>query len=213
MESIIQIVHFDSKLIIGVLGAIGGSLLTIIVQYVLLRRSYSLKLWERLIDKRINAHMKVMEVATELRSMFIISSSSDSSVIVRSPNVLFNKESLDAWWTKLGTLILEHSTWLNTKTKREVNYLQDYIVNLNRHLSHIPSEKYPLVGVIVRQDFVDISSHLEKTSYKFFKGEVRQLKLPNLNRWHKFKIPKTNKRLHQTLMVTKSELIERIYKV
>jgi hypothetical protein len=45
---------------------------------------------------------------------------------------------------------------------------------------------------------IAMASNLESISYVFFDRDVRKLRLSNLNDWHKYPRPQTEKRLKET---------------
>ena len=99
---------------------------------------------------------------------------------------------------------------MTTETKRELNFVQDYLVNLFQLLSNVDSNKYLAIGQVIRQDFIDLSSTLEKKSFAFFKNDVRRLTLSDPEIWHKYKRTITEERLKETALFKQCEKILRI---
>jgi hypothetical protein len=60
----------------------------------------------------------------------------------------------------------------STPVKRELNFVQDYFVTLYTKMSALPSANFPIVGCLVRQDFIDLSNGLEKTACTPFSPSV-----------------------------------------
>jgi hypothetical protein len=193
----------NASAIFGLLGALGGGVLSYIVTSLQKRREFDLQVWSRLFDRRIAAHEKVIALAVEMRVMVGLGGVDASGEVRRSPQVLLSKEEFEGWFTRFTHLSLEGTTWLSTSTKREVNLVQDYLITLHMHLAAIPSERYLEVGEIVRQDFVDLSSSLEKKAFEFFTSDIKKLRLNNLEDWHKYKRPETERRLQATSLVSK----------
>jgi hypothetical protein len=71
------------------------------------------------------------------------------------------------------------------------------------YLEHVPSDKFLLLGELIRQDFIGLSSSLEKTAFKFFQSGIGKLKPDSLDKWHKYKRPETEKRLASTVLVNR----------
>jgi hypothetical protein len=65
----------------------------------------------------------------------------------------------------------------------------------------VPSDTFLQLGELIRQDFVDLSSSLEKKAFQFFQTGIRKLRPDSLNQWHKYKRPETERRLGSTLLV------------
>lgn len=170
---------------------------------MLKKRDFSLRLWDKLLDKRIKAHENVISMALEMRVMVSWGNFEDEGDVARAPQVLMSNEVFEQWFTKFTQLTLEGSTWLTTDCKRELNFVQDYIVTLHQNLSGIPSILYLDIGQIIREDFIKLSSTLEKKAFDFFSKEIDQLKLNNLNDWHKYERSMTKERLNKTALIEK----------
>jgi hypothetical protein len=98
---------------------------------------------------------------------------------------------------------------LTTATRREVAFVQDYLVTLHMHLIGIPSEKYFELAQLIRQDFIDLSSSLEKTAFGFFERGIRKGRLDSPAAWHKYKLPVTERRLMNTALLRSIEALGR----
>jgi len=68
--------------------------------------------------------------------------------------------------------------------------VQDYFVTLHIHISGVSSERFPAMGSFLRQDFIDMSSNLEKCAFAFFETEAM-----------KYPIEETNRRLGETILI------------
>jgi hypothetical protein len=54
------------------------------------------------------------------------------------------------------------------------------------------------LGCIVRQDFIDMSSSIEKMAFQFYSKKVFKLNIENKKKWHKYEKEVTSKRLDET---------------
>ena len=90
------------------------------------------------------------------------------------------------------------STWVSTEVTREVNYIQDYLISLAEFLRNIDEKYYPEIGRIIRNDFITLSSNLEKLSFSYFSNELMKQKLNDLSKHHKYPIETTNKRFSES---------------
>ncbi len=196
--------------IFALLGALGGGVISFYASWMLKKRDFSLRLWDKLLDKRIKAHENVLSIALEMRVMVSWGNFEDNGDVARAPQVLMSKEVFEQWFTKFTQLTLEGSTWLTTETKRELNFVQDYLVTLHQNLSGVPSDKYLLIGKIIRQDFAELSGRLEKKTFYFFSKGINQLKLNDLDDWHKYERSETEKRLNKTALIEKWQSIKKL---
>lgn len=207
--TLLQFLQQNSSAVFGLAGALGGGILSFIATSLHKRRDFDLQMWSKLYERRIAAHERVIQVAVEMRIMVSAGHADASGEVRRSPRVLLSKEDFEAWFTRFTELSLEGTTWLTTSTKRELNFVQDYLVTLHMHLVGIPSESYLSVGELVRQDFIDLSSSLEKKAYEFFARDIRRLRLHSLNDRHKYDRPETERRLKASALLTRSEEVSR----
>ncbi len=198
-----QFLQANSSAVFGLVGALGGGILSFIATTILKRRDFNLQMWGKLLERRISAHQKVIAVAVEMRVMVCLGGFDERGEFRRAPQVLISKEEFERWFTRFTQLTLEGTTWLTTDAKREVNFAQDYLVTLHLHLADVPSEKYLAVGEIVRQDFIDLSSTLEKKAFEYFQEGIHRLRLDSLDKHHKYKRPETEFRLRSTALLGK----------
>jgi hypothetical protein len=193
-----QIIRDNTSALIGVCGVVIGAVVTFLASWALRKRDYDLRLWDKLIDRRIDAHEKLINHAHQMRVMIARNGFDESGEVIRYPQVLSSRDVFEDWFADTIRSIGSASTWLSTPAKCEANFLQDYLVTLHINLRSVPSSRFPDVGLIVRKDFIDMSSNLERISYIFFDRDVRKLRLNNLNDWHKYPRPQTEKRLNET---------------
>jgi len=195
--------------IFGLIGALGGGVLSFIAAYMMKKREFDLQMSGKLIDRRIKAHEQVIILAVEMRVMVPLGGVTNDGDIRRAPQVLLSKEAFDGWLTRFTQLSLEGTTWLTPIAKRELNFVQDYLITLHQYLTKFPSESYLVVGEHIRSDFIDLSSSLEKKAYEYFETGIRKLRLDSLNHWHKYKLPVTEKRLLATVLLRNGGQIEK----
>ena len=188
----------NASALIGLFGVITGAVVTFLAGWALRKRDYDLRLWDKLIDRRIDAHERLISHAHEMRVMVARNGVDEGGEVLRYPEVLCSRDVFEDWFANTIKSICFASTWLSTPAKREANFLQDYLVTLHINLGAVPSSRFPDVGLIVRQDFLDMSSSLERISYLFFDRDLRKLRLSNLNDWHKYPRQQTEKRLKET---------------
>lgn len=193
----------------GLLGAFLGGFLSFFASWAIKNREYSLRIWDRLLERRIKSHENLIAIAVEMRVMVTLGGKEDDGEIARSPHVLFSKEVFEAWLARFTQRTQEGSTWLTTKAKREVNFVQDYLVTLHASLAEVPSDKYLAVGQVLRQDFISISSELEKSAYDYFENEISKRKLSQLSEWHKYPRQHTEARLTSTALISKWDSVRK----
>jgi hypothetical protein len=205
---LIEFINKNASAIFGLIGALGGGAITFLTTWFIKKREYDLRLWDKLLERRIKAHENVIDVALEMRVMVALGGIDNNGEVARAPQVLLSKDEFERWFIRFTQLSMEGTTWLTTAAKRELNFVQDYLITLHQNLSNVPSEGYLSIGQLIRQDFIDLSSELEKNAFSFFECEMRELKLNSLNEWHKYERQVTEKRLKETVLLSCWEKVQ-----
>ncbi len=187
--------------IFGLIGAFGTAILSSVASWLLRKRDYDLRVWDKLLERRIRAHENIIGIALEMRVMVAFKGSGAEGEFVRAPQVLISKKEFEEWFTKTIATVVEASTWLSIDAKREVNYLQDYLTILHENISVFPSETYLKIGTVIREDFLASSSSIERTAYSFFEKDIRRLKLSDINKPHKYLREEMEQRLKSSRLL------------
>lgn len=189
---------FMEKEFFAVYGVLSGVCLTLLGTWFLKLREYELRLWDKLIDRRINAHDNVIRASHELRKTCPIGGRNEDNQIKRIPYVLQSLEIFEDFFTNFTTETLSDSSWLTLKTRRELNFVQNYLVNVHEKITNLSDTDLEKLAETVHSDFIGLSSSLEKIAYSFYEKEVLQLKIGNLKDQHNYDYDITLKRLGQT---------------
>ena len=200
---ILQFLNTNASAVFGLLGALGGGVLSFVASLLLKRREFRLQIRSKIVDRQIAAHERILKLAQDLRTMGSIGTLGIDGEVSRGPIILLSKDAFESWFTLFTEQQLAGSTWLTTRTKREVSFVQDYLGTLHMHLVDVPSEKYFDLGQLIRQDFIDLSSSLEKAAFSFFETGIHRARLDSLSAWHKYKRSVTERRLTNTALIQK----------
>lgn len=196
-----QFLNANASAVFGLLGALGGGVLSFIASLLLKRREFSLQLRSKIVDRQIAAHERILKLAQDMRVMVSTGIRGAGGEISRGPRILLSKEEFESWFTRFTEEQLEGSTWLTTGTKREVAFVQDYLATLHMHLIDVPSDRYFDFAQLIRQDFIDLSDSLEKAAFSFFESGIHRARPDSLSAWHKYKRLVTERRLANTALV------------
>lgn len=200
MEEIFRFFLNNGSALFAILGTLSGGVVTYMGSWALSGREYNLRLWDKLLERRMKAHENLISSALQMRVMASLGIADNLGDIRRFPEIFISKDSFEDWFQRFTYLNNEYSTCLSIKAKRELYFFQDYLINLHAFLKQVPTENYPKVGEILRQDFIDLSVQLEKSSYAFFKKDFRKLKIGNIEEHHKYKKRITYARLSRMLL-------------
>ena len=195
-----QIIRDNASAVFALLGTFIGVTLTLIGTWVLQSQEAKTRLLEKVLDRRIQAHEKVIELSKSLRGMVSLGYAENGGELARTPSVMISQESLDSFLLEFTQTSLASSTWLSTEVTRELNLTQDYLVNLYELLRSAKPGQFAEIGRLVRQDFIDFSTSLEKLAFNFFTKDLTRMKLNDLAKWHKYPLETTKKRLTETAL-------------
>ena len=203
-----SVMSMHASAVFGLLGAVVGGVLSYITSKRLKSHEFTLQVRGKLLDRQIAAHEDILKLAIDMRIMTGTGELDTNGEVIRFPVIISSQEQFLQWFTDFTNLQLKGTTWLSTATKREVNFVQDYLINLQRLLKDVHTDLYPHVGRLIVEDFRDISNKLEKIAYQFFEGDVSESKLASLNDWHKYQLNETKKRLMATKLIQNEDAIK-----
>jgi hypothetical protein len=188
----------NSSALFTLAGAALATIASFLTASIMARKETSLKLREKILDRRIEAHERIIELSHSLRAMFPLGGIDAQGELSRTPSILGSKEAFDGWFRHYFEIMLSSSNWLGTNLIHELNLLQDYIVNLNEYLRNVPNENYQKVGQVIRLDFIKFSESIERLAFEFFINDLEKLKISPLPKWHKYPLEETKRRLQDT---------------
>jgi len=149
----------------------------------------------------------LLESAMELRVMVVLGLEDENGQPLRTPHIMISRDHFDHWFTKFTTGSVSSSPWQTTEAKREANFVQDYMNTLYQTLVDVPSDLFPNVGIVIRQDLIALSSSLEKIVYRFFEKDIRKLRISSLAKWHKYPRSETESKLFATELLKHQKAI------
>ena len=194
----------------AIAGIVIGAGLSFLRAWVMKRREVKLRLREKVLDRRIQAHEQVVKLVKPMRTMVLLGYREDDGETARTPAPLQSPKDFEQWYSNHYSGVRESTTWLATEVKRELNLFQDYIINLTSVLNHAGEDEYAEIGRIIRNDFISFSERMEKLAFEFFESELTNLELNSLQDWHKYPREKTIERLEDTALMKRKEKINSI---
>ena len=205
-----QIIRDNISAIFALVGILIGATMSFIGTWTLQNKEAKTRLLEKVLDRRIQSHENVINVSKLLRVMISLGYDGSDGELARTPSVMVSQDSLNDFLLKFCQTINDSSTWLSTEVTREIYLVQDYLINLNELLRNVKPEKFPEIGYLIRQDFIDFSTNIEKMAFNFFTHDLTKMKLNNLTEWHKYPLAITKKRLNETVFFKKRDEILKI---
>lgn len=202
-EEILKLIKSNMPVIIALSGVVIGAIINNIFNWNIKKRETQLKLIEKLIDKKIQAYEAVLMIAKTLRVVITTLKTDDNSNLITYPNVLENKNKYSELISSFSSIVNSHSHWLDTKTIRELYFVQDYLSTLYQNVENINDENIKTLGILIKQDFIDLLSSLEKIILESYQNKITNLDIKKINGWHKYKKEETINRLNEFLIMKK----------
>lgn len=184
-------------IIAGLLGAIVTGLFGLFGK----SRETKLKLAEKIVDKKLEAHDQIINLANLMRVMHVVEGIPSGKELPRYPAFLANREAFDNFWFQLGQVQSKSDRWLNAELRRELCFCIDYLVTLHKWTEQVDDIGLPRLGVAIRSDIIDISSRIEDAAHEFINNDVIKLNFKTDRRWHKFKPEQTEKMFEDTILM------------
>ena len=193
-----------------ILGVMLGAIMTFLTSKYLKTRETQLKISSQLIEKRIEAHEKVLSLAKSMRSTVSLDKVDAQQMFITYPMIFENQERFRDWRNTFFIISNEHSHWLGQLVSRELMLIQDYIINLDRRLERVPDQNYRAVGVLLKKDFTDLASQLEKSVLKYFDKGWKSLKI-DVDVNHKLSNRISKKRIDETNLMKRHLELNRYF--
>jgi len=196
--TLVELLQANLAALFALIGVLLGGLVSYLAGLSLSKRDLKLRLREKILDKRINAHERVNELSKSLRTMVNLGIVDAEGDLVRIPRFLVTKQEFREYQAWFSSLLGQNSTWLSMELTRELNLVQDYFVNLDLLLRNAQDKALPSIGNLIREDFVAFSGETERLAYSFFEKYLEKLKLSSLSEWYKYPRQEIERRLNQT---------------
>ena len=198
--------------LIGLLGVIIGTVITAFISLKLKSKETKLRIIEKIFDKRIQAHENILVIIMTIRSVTSTEKIDESNNLISFPRSMTSSNSFTNYMNETFLVFHQNSHWLNTDLEREFGFLQDYFISLSNKLKNASDLQVEKIGILVKQDFIDLASSLGKIAFDFFREDIYNMKINKHDEWHKYPKEKTFERMVKTYLFTKKKEIDNILK-
>ncbi len=146
-----------------------GTLTTFIVNLKLKSKETKLRIIEKVFDKRIQAHENILFLTKEIKTVISTKEVDDNYNIIAFPKSLSSKDDFSNFLNQSCSIIQLNNHWINTDLERELGFFQDYLASVYQKIKDVDDVKLPMIGLLIKQDFIDIATNLTKLTFDFFK--------------------------------------------
>jgi len=205
MDALNQLLKND--VVILMLGIVIGGIMIAFSTYLQNRSNTKLKILEKLIDKKMEAHGALIDVLKSMRYTVV---QNEDIPDERYPIMFTNQDAFDEWHVNFTHIINVYLHWFDHKLRGELYFIQDYLFNLLIQLKNCNEKQYEAIGIIVKLDFFSLASSLERRAFSFFNKGIRMSKNLDLEKRQGIGRKKTAKRLNRTELFRRKGDIDKI---
>ena len=200
----------NASAIFAIIGALAGSLLTGVISYFSMTKEAKLRVVEKIIDKKLDAHEQLINVIGQIRTMVLLGGSDGERELRRCPAIMMGQAEMSTFLETFSEMRNKSERWLSFEVKREISLFLDYLVNIKDMSKDSTDEAMQETGAILRYDFIELSLKLENAAHDFFNHDLVKLNHKTDRKWHKYPVEETMKKLEDTELFKKRETIHHI---
>lgn len=164
---------------LALLGVIIGGLLSFFATWILQKKETTLRVTERILDHRIEAHETFGKFATTLGITDQIGYyENDPAKVIDAPWFMESEEQFKKMMNDNQNLYKSYRFWLSTEVGNYLGLLGVYFTELHRVLSHTSTDNYWAIGLIINDDIAEFSIGLRNLCTRHLFTNVLQLKVP-----------------------------------
>ena len=199
----------NATALFALVGVLAGSLATGLLNRSIKKQEAKLRLTEKLLDKKLEAHESLITIVNWIRTMVLLGGQDEMGELRRCPFIMKSQENKNDFLSLFTEMQNKHDRWFSANVKREISLFMDYFVNVNEHSKDSTDVALQNAGVIIRNDFIDFALSLENCAHEFFNKDMLKLKYKTDRRWHKYPKDETLEKLDQTeFFKNKSKVID-----
>ncbi|AWB66145.1 hypothetical protein C2869_06695 [Saccharobesus litoralis] len=122
----------NASAVFAIIGGLLGSIITGFFGVYGKSRETKLKLAEKIVDKKIEAHDQIINLTNFMRVMCVVEGTPKGNELPRYPAFLKSRDAFDDFWFQLGKVQSQSDRWLSAELKRELYFCVDYLVTLHK---------------------------------------------------------------------------------
>lgn len=205
---LVEFLERNASAIFALLGAISGSLLTGLFGYISKSKETRLRVTEKIVDRKLQAHDNLMDLIGLIRAMVLLGGWDSESELKRTPQAMLGQQEFSDFLVNYSNMRNSSERWFSSGLKREISLFLDYIVNLKELVRTASDEQLREIGSLIRYDFIVFAARIEDSAHVFINEDLLKLNHKTDRKWHKFKPKDTIKQLNDTRLFKLRETIE-----
>ncbi|SFI66416.1 hypothetical protein SAMN05216206_2690 [Pseudomonas guineae] len=204
----IEFLQKNASAIFALLGVISGSLLTGVFSYISKARETKLRITEKVVDRKLQAHDNLIDFLGQIRTMLLLGGWDGEKELKRTPLPMNGQQELSDFLVNFSSMRNSSERWFSFGLKREISLFLDYVVSLNELVRTASDEKLQEIGALIRYDFIEFAVKIEDSAHDFINKDLLKLDHKTDRKWHKYKPEETIKKLGDTRLFKFRETIE-----
>lgn len=188
-------------------GVVVGALIPAIFNLFSITKETKLRLIEKVLNKKLEAHEHLITVANQMRTMVALGGPDQDGELKRTPALMETQENFSNFLVDYTVMQTKCDRWFNSKLKREMSLFLDYLVNLRDACREADEINLKEAGSIIRNDFIEFSSRLEDVAHEYFNNDLLRLSYKTDRKWHKHPKEKTLAELNKTVFFQRKQEI------
>lgn len=196
--ALIVFLQKNASAIFALLGVISGSLLAGIFGYLSKSRETKLRITEKVVDRKLQAHDNLIDFLGQIRTMVLLGGWDGENELKRTPLIMIGQQELSDFLVNFSNMRNSSERWFSFGLKREISLFLDYVVSLNELVRTASDEMLQEIGGLIRYDFIEFALKIESSAHDFINKDLLSLDHKTDMKWHKYKPDETIKRLGDT---------------
>ncbi len=197
----------NANAIFALIGVFSGAIVTGVINFSLKERELKLRVAEKLLDRKLEAHEALIEITNVIRLMVLLGGVDHDNELKRTPIIMQSHKNMDDFLIELRKAQNQADIWLSATAKREISLFLDYFVILNEYARNSSDIALQEAGILVRKDFIHFALRLENCAHDFFNRDLMKLKYRTDRDWPKYSKEKTFEELDNTVLFKKKQKI------
>jgi len=180
MDDILRLLRDNISAVFTLLGVVVGSLLSFLSTSALRMREARLRVTEKIIDQRIQAHEEIARWATSLSNGYGVGHYRDAErTSVFAPGFMLSSDKFGEWKQEFSEIWDRYGFWISAGLHRELRLLSAYVQELSKILAHGYPENIWIVGVMIYEDFPAFMMQIQNQCYRYLTSDALMLRAPS----------------------------------
>jgi hypothetical protein len=178
MDDILRLLRDNISAVFTLLGVVVGSLLSFLSTSALRMREARLRVTEKIIDERIQAHEEIARWATSLSKGYGVGYYKNAErTSVFAPTFMLSSDKFGEWTQEFRETWDRCGFWISAGLHRELDLFLAYVVELSNILADGYPENSWVVGVMIYEDFPAFRVEIRNQCYRYVTSDAFMLRV------------------------------------